>query len=83
MSHYAKLATLAFRVVSIVLAFYAILGFLLAAKFASSMGVAGMTSPGFLFVPLGGLVIATLLYVSAPFLGRFAASGLGTPERID
>lgn len=76
MSHYAKLATLAFRVVAVMLLAYGLLASVVLARVAVGVRSAAMMLPG-----VAAFVIAMLLYFAAPFLGRFAALGLNPPDR--
>lgn len=74
MSHYAKLATLAFRVVAVVLFLYAIAGSLLLAGVTRYRGAFEMLLP-----VVAGVMVGGILYLTAPVLGRIAAAGLVPP----
>jgi len=71
MNHYAKLATVAFRVVAIILLGYALLGSLFLAFFAAGTGIGAFLVPA-----IGGLLLAIVLFLAAPILGRVAALGM-------
>ena len=76
MSHYAKLATLTFRIIAVSLLVYALLALFVLAKLAAGPGSSAMLLPG-----VAALVVAILLYLAAPPLGRLAARGLTDLDR--
>lgn len=71
MSHDAKMATLVFRVISVLLFGYGLWAFFVAAKFAAGMGVPFQRAPGVL-----PFLLAIVLFLVAPLLGRLAAAWL-------
>lgn len=79
MTQYAKLAALAFRVFSVVLLFYAVTGLIFSATAMSRIPTTGIRWSFVLLPALWSLIVAGVLYIAAPFLGRFAASGLAGP----
>ena len=75
MSHYAKLAAIALRVISIILFIYALVGLLFMASVASRVPT-GMPLSTMIMPALGEIIVAVLIFVAAPKLGRFVANGL-------
>ena len=88
MIQYAKLATLAFRVISVILLFYALTSLIFTVSGLIFLGQSFEQVPhsgmrwGVLLPVLWGFIVAGVLYVAAPFLGRFAASGLDPSDSI-
>jgi hypothetical protein len=71
MSHDAKTAALVFRVISVLLFGYGLGAFLVAAKFAAGLGAPFLLAPGVLT-----FMLAIVIFLVAPLLGRLAAAGL-------
>lgn len=78
MNHYAKLAALVFRVIAVLMVVYAVFSAVLIGRLMFRVAGMGHGASALVFTPIvAGFVVALLLYLGAPALGRVAARGFG------